>query len=115
MGVEKNVNTGEVLTKHLSIYKNKMHIALNEAEKQEIKSKAYQTSNELYIGSIASFVGGVSLVISFISPYWLQSWEDTQSPFKKWGFGNSVFTNFVIQIINLTIYFTVAIHFMVKN
>lgn len=71
-----------------------MHIQLNEAEKQEIKSKAYQTSNELYIGSIASFVGGVSLVISFISPYWLQSWEDTQSPFKKMGIWEFCFYKF---------------------
>jgi len=71
-----------------------MNLELNQVEKEETKSKAYQTTNELYIGSIISFVGSIFLVISFISPYWLQSWEDTQSPFKRMGLWEFCFYKF---------------------
>ena len=49
---------------------------------------------ELFIASITSFIGGVFLVISFISPYWLQSWEETQSPFKNMGLWEFCFYKF---------------------
>ena len=51
-------------------------------------------SGELFIASITSFIGGVFLVISFISPYWLQSWEETQSPFKNMGLWEFCFYKF---------------------
>ena len=49
---------------------------------------------ELYFGSVASFVGIVFLVISYICPYWLQSWEDTQSPFVRMGLWEFCFFKF---------------------
>ena len=48
----------------------------------------------LFYGSIASFVSGVLLLMSFASPYWLQSWEDTQSPFKNMGLWEFCFYKF---------------------
>lgn len=67
---------------------------LSQSEKEEYKEQAYKTSKELYYGSIASFVGLLCLVISYISPYWLQSWEDTQSPFKRMGLWEFCFYKF---------------------
>lgn len=48
----------------------------------------------LYFGSIASFVAGLLLLMSFASPYWLQSWESTFSPFKKMGLWEFCFFKF---------------------
>merc|ERR1711953_1549783 len=63
-------------------------------ERDEEKVRARSTSRELFIASITSFIGGVFLVISFISPYWLQSWEETQSPFKNMGLWEFCFYKF---------------------
>ena len=46
------------------------------------------------MGSIASFIGGVFLIVSFTSPYWLQSWDGTQSPFKRMGLWEFCFYRF---------------------
>ena len=54
----------------------------------------YFFSDALFYGSIASFVSGVLLLMSFASPYWLQSWEDTQSPFKNMGLWEFCFYKF---------------------
>merc|ERR1712218_473048 len=62
--------------------------------KAEEKAKVHQTSDALFYGSIASFVSGVLLLMSFASPYWLQSWEDTQSPFKNMGLWEFCFYKF---------------------
>merc|ERR1712141_735080 len=64
--------------------------SLNEEE----KAKAQKTSDALFYGSIASFVAGVLLLMSFASPYWLASWEDTQSPFKNMGLWEFCFYKF---------------------
>merc|ERR1712111_326029 len=58
------------------------------------KAQAHKTSDALFYGSIASFVSGVLLLMSFASPYWLQSWEDTQSPFKNMGLWEFCFYKF---------------------
>ena len=49
---------------------------------------------EVFYGTIANFVGLICLVISFSSPYWLQSWEDTQSPFRNMGLWEFCFFKF---------------------
>jgi hypothetical protein len=53
-----------------------------------------QTSHVLFYGSISSFVAFVLLVMSYSSPYWLQSWEDTDSPFKNMGLWEFCFYKF---------------------
>jgi len=67
----------------------------NDSDKEDdCRGRAYQTSNELFMGSIASFIGGVFLIVSFTSPYWLQSWDGTQSPFKRMGLWEFCFYRF---------------------
>ncbi|TRY72217.1 hypothetical protein TCAL_13077 [Tigriopus californicus] len=39
----------------------------------------------LFYAAILTFVAGLLLLMSFASPYWLVSWEDTESPFKNMG------------------------------
>lgn len=39
----------------------------------------------LFYSAILTFVAGLLLLMSFASPYWLVSWEDTESPFKNMG------------------------------
>merc|ERR1712111_92313 len=58
------------------------------------KAQAHKTSDALFYGSVASFISGVLLLMSFASPYWLQSWEDTQSPFKNMGLWEFCFYKF---------------------
>jgi len=48
----------------------------------------------LEIGSVFSFVGCLFLVVSFSSPYWLASWEDTRSPFLNLGLWTACFNLF---------------------
>ncbi|CAB4060157.1 unnamed protein product [Lepeophtheirus salmonis] len=55
--------------------------SLNNRDKEE----AVKTSDALFYGSICSFISGLFLLMSFSSPYWLASWEETQSPFKNMG------------------------------
>jgi len=42
-------------------------------------------SSSLVYGGYLTFAGGIILLISFASPYWLVSWEYTFSPFKRMG------------------------------
>ena len=51
-------------------------------------------SDTLFYGAICSFVAGVLLLMSFASPYWLVSWEDTQSPFQNMGLWEFCFFKF---------------------
>ena len=60
----------------------------------QIQKLLFLVSDALFFGSIASFVSGVLLLMSFASPYWLQSWEDTQSPFKNMGLWEFCFYKF---------------------
>jgi len=60
----------------------------------EGRAKAHKTSDTLFYGSIASFVAGLLLLMAFASPYWLVSWEDTQSPFKNMGLWEFCFYKF---------------------
>jgi len=61
---------------------------------EEEKRAAQQTSPQLLHGCIAGFVGAVFILISFASPYWLVSWEDTQSPFANMGLLEFCFNRF---------------------
>jgi len=58
------------------------------------KAKATKTSKVLFNSCVAGFVGGVLLLMAFCSPYWLQSWEDTQSPFVSMGIWEACFYRF---------------------
>ena len=51
-------------------------------------------SDALFYGSICAFVAGLLLLMSFASPYWLVSWEDTESPFKNMGLWEFCFYKF---------------------
>lgn len=61
---------------------------------EDEKRAAQQTSIQLFYGCIAGFVGGILLLMSFASPYWLVSWNDTQSPFSNMGLLEFCFDNF---------------------
>ncbi|XP_040582272.1 uncharacterized protein pck [Lepeophtheirus salmonis] len=64
--------------------------SLNNRDKEE----AVKTSDALFYGSICSFISGLFLLMSFSSPYWLASWEETQSPFKNMGLWEMCFYRF---------------------
>lgn len=51
----------------------------------------YTFTRLLEIRSCLSFSGCVFLVLSYCSPYWLVSWEDTRSPFKNLGLWTACF------------------------
>jgi len=49
---------------------------------------------EVLCGTFANFVGLITLVVAFSSPYWLKSWEATQSPFQNMGLWEFCFYKF---------------------
>jgi len=58
------------------------------------KLAAQRTSKTLFNACVAGFIGGILLLISFCSPYWLQSWGDTASPFLNMGLWEVCFFRF---------------------
>ncbi|XP_023326583.1 uncharacterized protein LOC111700009 [Eurytemora carolleeae] len=58
------------------------------------KQAAQRTSPILFNACVAGFTGGVLLLMSFCSPYWLQSWSDTASPFTNMGLWEVCFYRF---------------------
>jgi len=60
----------------------------------DAKSEARKTSDLLFWGSILSFISGILLLMSFASPYWLQSWSHTNSPFSNMGLWEFCFNKF---------------------
>jgi len=64
-------------------------------EKSEIVlPKFYHYTKYLEWGSMLSFVGCVLLLVSFSSPYWLASWQDSMSPFLNLGLWTVCFNKF---------------------
>jgi len=61
---------------------------------QNEKLAAQRTSQTLMNACITGFIGGLLLLISFASPYWLQSWGDTNSPFTNMGLWEVCFFRF---------------------
>ncbi|CAG0916128.1 unnamed protein product [Notodromas monacha] len=60
-----------------------------------LKSKKdRQASPMLVFGGCLSFVAGLLLIMSFASPYWLQSWSDTNTSFKNMGLWEFCFDGF---------------------
>merc|ERR1719361_746752 len=55
---------------------------------------AFRSTVDVFYGNIANFVGVITLVVSFASPYWLESWADTQSPFQNMGLWEFCFFKF---------------------
>jgi len=62
--------------------------------KAENLPKFYNYSSILEKGSLLSFAGTILLLISYCSPYWLQSWADTRSPFLNLGLWSVCFYRF---------------------
>ncbi|KAF0289166.1 hypothetical protein FJT64_012525 [Amphibalanus amphitrite] len=56
--------------------------------------KAKPRKGPLFYGSIFAFIGGVLLLMSFCSPYWLQSYEIAYLDFKNMGLWEVCFVNF---------------------
>ena len=56
--------------------------------------QSYLFPDVLFYGSIISFISGLLLLMSFASPYWLQSWAGTESPFENMGLWEFCFHNF---------------------
>jgi len=56
--------------------------------------KAPKTSGYLMSGSILSFASLMLILMSFASPYWLASWQDTYSPFQNMGLWEFCFRRF---------------------
>jgi hypothetical protein len=73
---------------------------------QQEKEKAIRTSKALSNSCVAGFVGGVLLLIAFCSPYWLQSWSATNSPFINMGIWEICFFRFRYPKMQKDILFT---------
>ncbi|XP_022913653.1 uncharacterized protein [Onthophagus taurus] len=58
------------------------------------KNEYPKASKHLVNGSILTYIGGMFLIISFCSPYWVQSFEYTNSEFKHMGLWEYCFENF---------------------
>jgi len=54
----------------------------------------HRASNGLVAGGTLAYVGSIFLLISFISPYWVQSYEETSSAFKHMGLWQYCFDQF---------------------
>jgi len=66
----------------------------DQQEVDEGKARAFRSTADIFYGNIANFVGVITLVVSFASPYWLESWTDTQSPFQNMGLWEFCFFKF---------------------
>ncbi|XP_011505538.1 PREDICTED: uncharacterized protein LOC105368256 [Ceratosolen solmsi marchali] len=53
-----------------------------------------KASNAVVFGGVITYVAGVLLVMSFTSPYWIQSYVETFSSFKHMGLWEYCFENF---------------------
>ncbi|XP_063992946.1 uncharacterized protein LOC135170814 [Diachasmimorpha longicaudata] len=53
-----------------------------------------RASNAIVFGGLITYIGGVLLVISFTSPYWIQSYQETFSNFKHMGLWEYCFHDF---------------------
>jgi len=58
------------------------------------KLAAQRTSKILFNSCCTGFAGGILLLIAFCSPYWLESWENTASPFLNMGLWEVCFYHF---------------------
>ena len=72
---------------HVNFIKCKIYIYI-------VLPSYYLFSDVLFYGSIISFISGILLLMSFASPYWLQSWGGTESPFENMGLWEFCFHNF---------------------
>jgi len=62
---------------------------------QQIEKNEYpKASNSLVFGALLSYIGGVFLLMSFCSPYWIESYEESFSSFKNMGLWEYCFKDF---------------------
>ncbi|CAO1402483.1 unnamed protein product [Diamesa hyperborea] len=58
------------------------------------KNEYPKASNALVVGAMLSYVGGLFLLMSFCSPYWIESYEESFSSFKNMGLWEYCFKDF---------------------
>ncbi|XP_066602413.1 uncharacterized protein pck [Prorops nasuta] len=58
------------------------------------KQEYHRASNAVVFGGVATYVAGALLVMSFTSPYWIQSYQETFSSFKHMGLWEYCFKDF---------------------
>ncbi|KAF7992975.1 hypothetical protein HCN44_005756 [Aphidius gifuensis] len=60
----------------------------------ENKQEYHRASNAVVYGGLIMFIGGIFLWISFMSPYWLESYDGTFREFKSMGIWQYCFEDF---------------------
>nr|CAD7597264.1 unnamed protein product [Timema genevievae] len=63
---------------------------MTSAEKQDYP----RASNALVFGGMVTYIAGLMLIMSFSSPYWIQSYQETFSDFKHMGLWEYCFDQF---------------------
>nr|CAD7442942.1 unnamed protein product [Timema bartmani] len=63
---------------------------MTSAEKQDYP----KASNALVFGGMVTYIAGLMLIMSFSSPYWIQSYQETFSDFKHMGLWEYCFDQF---------------------
>lgn len=58
------------------------------------KQEYHRASNAVVFGGVITFMAGLLLVMSFTSPYWIESYQETFSNFKHMGLWVYCFENF---------------------
>lgn len=76
------------------LYPNSDNLSESSGGEPKKNSEAHKTSDVLFYGSIIAFLSGLLLLMSFASPYWLQSWATTESPFNNMGLWEFCFQDF---------------------
>jgi len=59
------------------------------------KNEYPKATNGVIFGTLVSFAGFITLLMAFCSPYWIESYEESQSSFKNMGLWEYCFKNFV--------------------
>ncbi|KAJ9588636.1 hypothetical protein L9F63_018070, partial [Diploptera punctata] len=69
---------------------NERNCAIMTANKQEYP----KATNALVFGGMLTYIAGLMLMMSFASPYWIQSYQETYSNFKHMGLWEYCFDEF---------------------
>lgn len=59
-----------------------------------VSSTKYFPPDTLVVGALVSYIGGVFLLMSFSSPYWIESYDESFSSFKNMGLWEYCFKDF---------------------
>ncbi|CAG2055231.1 unnamed protein product [Timema podura] len=69
---------------------------MTSAEKQDYP----KASNALVFGGMVTYIAGLMLIMSFSSPYWIQSYQETFSDFKHMGLWEYCFDQFRYPMVD---------------